>query len=338
MLRTSLKPLLIGAAAGLILGILLGMLLFWQVWPVKWTNASSYDLAPASKAEYVALVADSSALDRDYTRAAKLLEFWTVEEKQQAFADAIKAYEAAGLTDKAQNVRDLALILQIPSGPLTTPTNPPGLLDRMRVPCLVFVLVLLALVLAVLGLRLLAKRRTAGKNSLPEEAGRPVRPKADVAAAGDVGPAAASGHWITTYKMGESAYDESFPIETASGEYLGECGVGISELLSVPDLVTAFEVWLFDKSDIRTVTRVLLSEHAFHDDALRAKLAAKGEVMLAEVGAPLVLDTSNLQVQAKVTELQYTTTGEQPPNSVFSKLTIELMLATKEGAGEPEVV
>jgi hypothetical protein len=158
-----------------------------------------------------------------------------------------------------------------------------------------------------------------------------------VAPAGESGPAAATGHWITTYKMGESAYDESFPIETASGEYLGECGVGISELLGAPDRVTAFEVWLFDKSDIRTVTRVLLSEYAFRDDALRAKLAAKGEVMLAEVGTPLVLDTSNLQIQAKVTELQYGT-GDPLPNSFFAKLTIELMLATKEEASEPEVV
>jgi hypothetical protein len=322
---------------GLVLGVLLGMLFFWQVWPVKWTNANSYDLAPASKAEYVALVADSAKLDRDYARAAKLLELWTPAEKQQAFADAIKAYETSGRTDKAQDVQDLALILQVPSEPMTTPTNPPGLIDRLRVPCLVFVLVLLALVLAALGLRTLAGRRNAGAQSSSEETFRQVRPKPEAAAPGEPGPAPAPGHWITTYKMGESAYDESFPIETASGEYLGECGVGISELLGAPDRVTAFEVWLFDKSDIRTVTRVLLSEYAFRDDALRAKLAAKGEVMLAEVGTPLVLDTSNLQIQAKVTELQYGT-GDPLPNSFFAKLTIELMLATKEEASEPEVV
>jgi len=335
MLRTNLKPLLIGAAVGLVLGILLGMLLFWGVWPVKWTDASSYDLAPAARAEYVGLVADSAALDRDYARAAKLLEPWTVEEKQQAFADEINVLEGAGRTDKAQNVRDLGLILQIPSEPLPSPVNPPGLLDRLRVPCLVFVLVLLALVLAVLGLRLLQKERAARETSPSEETLRPARTRPEVAPVGESGPATATGHWITTYKMGESAYDESFPIETASGEYLGECGVGISELLNASDRVTAFEVWLFDKSDIRTVTRVLLSEHAFYDEALRAKLAAKGEVMLAEVGVPIILDTSNLQVQAKVTELQYWT-GDQPANSVFSKLTIELMLAAREGASEPE--
>jgi hypothetical protein len=189
--------------------------------------------------------------------------------------------------------------------------------------------------LVLVGLRMLQKERAAREMSPSEETSRPTRTRPEVAPVGESGPAAATGHWITTYEMGESAYDESFPIETASGEYLGECGVGISELLDAPDRVTAFEVWLFDKSDIRTVTRVLLSEHAFYDEALRAKLAAKGEVMLAEVGVPIVLDTSNLQVQAKVTELQYWT-GDQPANSVFSKLTIELMLAAREGASEPE--
>jgi hypothetical protein len=198
-------------------------------------------------------------------------------------------------------------------------------------------LVLLALVLGALGLRLLAKRRSAAESGSSEETFRQVKPKPEAAAPGEPVPAPAPGHWVTTYKMGENAYDESFPIETASREYLGECGVGISELLGAPDKVTAFEVWLFDKSDIRTVTKVLLSEYAFRDDALRAKLAAKGEVMLAEVGTPLVLDTSNLQIQAKVTELEYGT-GDQQPNSVFARLTIELMLATKEEASEPEVV
>jgi hypothetical protein len=44
----------------------------------------------------------------------------------------------------------------------------------------------------------------------------------------------------------------------------GECGVGISETIGVgdPKKVTAFEVWLFDKNDIQTVTKVLMSAHA----------------------------------------------------------------------------
>jgi len=337
MLRTNLKPLLIGAAVGLVLGLLLGMLLFWQVWPVKWTDANTYDLSPAAKSAYVQLLADAARADRDYARAAKLLEDWYPEEKQQAFADAAKAYKDAGRTDKAQDVEDLGLILQVPTATLPAPEAPAGLIDRLREPCLVFVLVLLALVLAAAGWRILSRRRNARAQGPSEEPYRPVRSKAEDGDAAETGTAAATRHWITTYRAGESAYDESFPIEAESGEYLGECGVGISEMLGTPDRVTAFELWLFDKSDIRTVTKVLLSEHAYGDETLRTKLAAKGEIMLAKAGAPIVLDTTNMQVRAQITELTYDEEDELP-KGVIARLTIEINLETKQEADESEVV
>jgi hypothetical protein len=143
------------------------------------------------------------------------------------------------------------------------------------------------------------------------------------------------GHFITTYRLGEDAYDESFSVETPMGEFLGECGVGVSEILGVgePDKVTAFEVWLFDKTDIRTVTKVLLSEYAYHDEALRAKLAPKGEPVLAALGEPFLLETTGLQVQVEVTELEYGE-GNLPPQSFFEKLTVELVASTKSGEEE----
>jgi hypothetical protein len=120
------------------------------------------------------------------------------------------------------------------------------------------------------------------------------------------------------------------------GEFLGECGVGVSEIIGVgePDKVTAFEVWLFDKTDIRTVTKVLMSEYAFNDEALRTKLAPKGEPVMAALGEPFHLETSGLQVQVEITELEYGE-GNLPENSVFDKLTVELVASTKasdEGA------
>jgi hypothetical protein len=141
------------------------------------------------------------------------------------------------------------------------------------------------------------------------------------------------GHWFTTYELGEDTYDESFSIETQMGEFLGECGVGISEMIGVgdPAKVTAFEVWLFDKSDIRTVTKVLMSEHAYQDEALRARLASKGEAVLVEPGSPFVLETTGLQVRVDVTELEYGD-DEMPAGSFFSKLTVELVATTKPAA------
>ena len=61
------------------------------------------------------------------------------------------------------------------------------------------------------------------------------------------------GKFTTTYNLGDDYYDLSFSIELPSGEFLGECGVSISETLGTtpPRPVTALEVWLFDKNDIR---------------------------------------------------------------------------------------
>ncbi len=328
--RTSL---IIVGVVGLILGLLLGMVLFWWVWPVEWTDAHSYDLAPEARSDYVAMVADSFTLEKDPARAAAYLEGWTPEEKQQAVADAIDMYEAKARPDKALLVQDLALVLGIPlpgEVPSAPPTAAPTLIERLRMPCLVFFVVLLVLVLGWIGLRVAMRRRTAAP-----AARAPIRPVTVPPPTEDwegVGQPPL-GHFLTTYQLGEDTYDESCPIETPMGEFLGECGMGISETIGVgdPDKVTAFEVWLFDKSDIRTVTKVLMSDHAFNDDALRARLASKGEAVLARPGAPFVLETSGLQVRVEVTELIYGE-GELPPKSFFSKLTVELV-ATAKTAG-----
>jgi hypothetical protein len=144
------------------------------------------------------------------------------------------------------------------------------------------------------------------------------------------------GHFMTTYDLGHDTYDESFSIETPMGEFLGECGVGISEALGADEpskKVTAFEVWLFDKSDIRTVTKVLMSPYAYNDDALRARLAPKGDPVLAELGKSIVLETTSLRVDARVVDLEYDG-GAVPPQSQFTKLTVELMATPIETGGE----
>ena len=147
----------------------------------------------------------------------------------------------------------------------------------------------------------------------------------------------ALGHFVTSYALGNDTYDESFSVETGAGEFLGECGVGISETIGAgePDKVTAFEVWLFDKNDIRTVTQVLMSEHAFNDPDLRASLAPKGEAVLALVNQPMMLETATLRLDVLVTEMTYGA-GAEPSNSFFDRLTIELVARSKEGEAPVE--
>ncbi|MDZ4762944.1 MAG: hypothetical protein SGI73_00235, partial [Chloroflexota bacterium] len=131
---------------------------------------------------------------------------------------------------------------------------------------------------------------------------------------------------MSTFQLGYGQYDDSFSIEDEQERFLGECGSSISETIGTgsPDKPTAVEVWLFDKDDyVRTITNVFMSEHAYNDPALRAKLETKGDLILAKVGTVAILETGSLRLQARIVDIQYGT-GNTPPNSFFEKLTIEL--------------
>jgi hypothetical protein len=137
----------------------------------------------------------------------------------------------------------------------------------------------------------------------------------------------------TAYTRGHDTYDDSFSIESANGDFLGECGVGIAEAVgaATPRNVTAFEVWLFDKNDIRTITKVIMSDHAFFDEALKAKLAPKGEPVLARPNETIILETATLIINAEITEMEYGESGDMPDGSYFDRFTIELSAWAKEG-------
>ena len=142
------------------------------------------------------------------------------------------------------------------------------------------------------------------------------------------------GRFVPSYTLGNDNYDTSYSLEAAKGEFLGECGMGISETVGEgkPDKVTAFDLWLFDKADVRTVTQIVMSDFAFKDQTLRTKLAPKGEAILAEKGKTLHLETQSLQIDAHIVELVYATNPSFPPNSHFQKLVVEIVPMLKEAA------
>jgi hypothetical protein len=145
--------------------------------------------------------------------------------------------------------------------------------------------------------------------------------------------------FISTYLLNDDVYDDSFSIETESGEFLGETGAGISKTIGtgVPKKVTAVEAWVFDKNDIKTVTKVFMSEYAFNNDAIRAELAARGEAVLAKPGLITNLETTTLTVQVRVVDMAYES-GATGDGSFFSKITVELAAWPKKApaAGIPD--
>jgi hypothetical protein len=137
---------------------------------------------------------------------------------------------------------------------------------------------------------------------------------------------------MTTYVLGDDLYDESFSIDTGGGEFLGEYGVGVSETVGVgePKKVAALEVWLFDKNDIKTATKVLMSEHAYNDPNIRARLEPKGELIVVKPQEQVLLETATLQLLATVVDMEYGS-GAAPQNSYFERITLELAVWPRSG-------
>lgn len=137
---------------------------------------------------------------------------------------------------------------------------------------------------------------------------------------------------MTTYVLGDDLYDESFSIDTQAGEFLGEYGVGVAEVIGVgePKKVTALEIWLFDKNDIKTATKVLMSQHAFGDLAIRSRLEPKGELVMVEPHAQILLETATLQLLATIVDLEYGK-GPLPDGSYFERITLELAIWPRQG-------
>jgi hypothetical protein len=325
------RSTLVALVGGAVLGLLLGLAIGWWWWPVEWTNSTPGNLHPDFQSEYILWVAERYAdtNDLDWARSKLGVEHW----KEGQLAETLE--ELAGERGGQEEVRLRALAQALEATPESAPPAP-GIWERLRPVAMVCGVALLVAAF-VGGVLLIASRLR--KPQAPSEAGdlrvgvfEEPSPLERVSW-GAKGPPLAQ--FVTTYTLGDDHYDPSFSVELESGEFMGECGVGISETIGVgdPNKVTAFEVWLFDKNDIRTVTKVLMSDYAFHDEALRTKLAPKGEPMLAEVEEDVMLETKTLRVQAHIVEAEYGT-GNLPPNSFFDRLTVGLSAWVKPGQEE----
>ena len=320
----------VALVGGLVFGLLLGLAIGYWWWPVEWTNATPTELRLDFGDDYLAWVADqySQTGNVEWARQKLLGADYQNPERQGAVNEMLGIYqqklpalaEARGGEDKIR----LNALKEI----LPVPTPQPGILTKLRPVLLVCGVGLLVILLGLAVVYLISRRRAPQRAAPGYAVGMAERRPAEAISWGAVGPPVAQ--FPTTYTLGDDHYDPSFSIELENGEFMGECGVGISETIGVgtPGKVTAFEVWLFDKSDIRTVTRVLMSDYAYHDEALRTKLAPKGEPMMIEAGQEAILETKTLSVRARIVEAEYGM-GNLPSNSFFERLTIDLVAWVK---------
>jgi hypothetical protein len=324
---------------GLIVGIVLGLVYAWYLAPVALVDTTPSSLRWDFRDDYLLWVsrnyAGESAENLELARQKVLGRGYNSDERKKTLQRDIEQATLAlnELVKKCQNgeiegcsADDVTRLNGLVADLETIDTGALGgggsLLRSAGLVCLVLIGVVAFLAGVLFLYTRLRGRRTEtdeGQSAMAER----LRPADSVAWGPDGVPLA---QFPTTYTVGDDHYDPSFSIELDNGEFMGECGVGISEAIGVgaPSKVTAFEVWLFDKSDIRTVTKVLMSEYAYADEALRAKLAPKGEPVLAEEGQEVVLETKTLRVRARIVEAKYGI-GNLPPNSFFERLTIDLI-------------
>lgn len=354
---------LIAFIAGLIIGL---VVLGWGLFPVEYTGADPSGTFPEYQAIYVRNAAELYTFDNNQEKLRAALSGWGGDavacELAQASTDPADQQRlvAAATIVNGTGCANLGASNVVPPAGATAAL--PGATAAAEVTTeeggagnLPLLLLLLLLVLLGVAIFYVWSRRRALMEGEAEDDGTyeeaaPVarksprtpsaRPSSSAAAAAAVvAPAVAEAvavpiaRFRTIYTRGHDTYDDSFSIENAAGDFLGECGVGIAESIgaTTPKNVTAFEVWLFDKNDIRTITKVIMSDHAYFDEALKAKLAPKGEPVLARAHEPVVLETATLIINAEITEMEYGESSDLPDGSYFDRFTIELSAWSKEG-------
>ena len=323
------KPLVLAVLA-LIVGLVVGV-------PLGWKTVTVVDTTPAVmrsdlQQDYLRMAIDSFRVNRDPNLAVHRWDnlgpaaapmFVEIQKNPEGIDPAvITAYGQVIQAVKGAN----------PTIPTSTATSSPGGLSGITILIgAVLVLLLVGGAVGILFLRRILKNPTSDEvtpgmqaTEINREA---TKNKTNFETLGVAPPITQN---MTTYVLGDDLYDESFSIDTPSGDFLGEYGVGVSETIGVgdPKKVTALEIWLFDKNDIKTATKVLMSTHAFSDAGIRSRLEAKGELIQVEPQKQVVLETETLQLLATVVDLQYGD-GALPDKSYFERVTLELAIWRK---------
>ena len=312
---------------GVVLGLLLGLIIGWGIWPVTYTDTTPEILRSDLQDDYLRMVIDSFERTGDQQTALKR---WN--DLGTAAVPTLQRIQPS--LDPAVYQR-FASAVQAPvtGGPIpgTPSTAAPG--DTSGLSTWVILGSLLVLILVGAGTLYLLRlfRKNSGAVTPVMQAAEISRhvAKTDFQSLGLAQPITQT---MTTYVLGDDLYDESFSIDTGGGEFLGEYGVGVSETIGVgePKKVAALEIWLFDKNDIKTATKVLMTEHAYNDPNIRARLEPKGELVVVKPQDQVLLETATLQLLATVVDMEYGT-GALPPRSHFERITLELAVWPRSG-------
>ncbi|MCF6278361.1 MAG: hypothetical protein L3J16_06405 [Anaerolineales bacterium] len=325
------NPIISGLVAGII-GVIVGLLWGWVVQPVVWTDTAPDILRADYQQEYLRMAVDSYTVNGNDALA---YDRWqAVGANAPAIMDEIQ--KSPNMQDQ-NAIKSFAILMNAKdnaNGVISgkdAAAEKPGMSAGLKY-LLIAIAVIVVAAVGVFAFRLLRPMSGSQRGvATPAQQAQQFNKSAEHTDFSKLGLATPITQSMTSYVLGDDLYDESFSIDSQAGEFMGEFGVGISETIGVgdPKKVTALEIWLFDKNDIKTATKVLMTEHAYNDANIRQKLEAKGELVLVEPKKQVVLETATLQLLVTIADLEYGA-GPLPPNSYIERATLELAVWPKE--------
>ncbi|HET9913337.1 MAG TPA: hypothetical protein VFQ13_15690 [Anaerolineales bacterium] len=330
ILKNLLKNTVVAIVVGVVLGLILGLLVGWVAWPVEWTDGTPEVLREDLQNDYLRMAVESYRVNKAVNPQAATDQ---AEDRWEALGEAAPAtlgrIQADPSIDPA-SVQDYRAAIESRKGPIAVPVGEEPAASNTW---LIYAAV--AVILVVAGVGGFYLFRLLRKNTGPVTAvmhGAEISRQVEKTDFQSLGLAPPITQTMTTYVLGDDLYDESFSIDTGGGEFLGEYGVGVSETIGVgePKKVAALEIWLFDKNDIKTATKVLMSEHAYNDPNIRARLEPKGELVVVKPQEQVLLETATLQLLATIVDMDYGT-GAMPQKSYFERITLELAVWPRSG-------
>lgn len=337
---------LILAGVTFFLGSIIGLVVLgWLLWPVQYIDTTPEMLRSDIQVDFLRMTVDSYSVNGRGNQARSRFD-QLGPRKWDALAALRSESEANPASVDPVRLREFELLIANTTGadpdntPATT-TEEPQIVPGSVLPLLVALgLIIAGASAAVLAanirrrkkVRILGPASEEDNLSLEAEEERSEQPVEPASSGKTDEGTEPLERFVTTYEIGNDVYEDSFTVNSPGGEFLGECGVGISEPIGVggQKKVTAFEVWLFDRKPSRTSTVVLMSRYAFQKENLRAALAPRGKPVLAEAGSDFWLETPGLQLRVMVRELEYGK-GPLPENSFFEGLSLQMEVWPRPG-------
>src|SRR4030042_3480769 len=229
----SKRPLVVGIFC-FVVGVIIGLVVLgWWLWPVQWCDASPAQLESGwqDMGLQVAIIAYGA---RGEPATAKV-EYEALGDSADDTLARVQA-NPQGIDPNliSQFSAAVGATAQVPPG--VTPTAPPAASGRSNLTTLLIVMCVVTLLVGAAiaaYIYLSGRKKTGGSvpaSQLPATEVETPAEWTEYSAPSDQAPMA---QFMASYKAGDDLFDDSFSIDSPSGEFLGECGVGVAETIAI---------------------------------------------------------------------------------------------------------